>query len=72
MKKEFYITKCECGGVDGSILKTPSYDCTRDLMEWTKEGRYVTLIKVDKSNPFPRRCRCHDGEDEEILIAETK
>ena len=65
MKRKFYVTQCECGRVDGAILITKSYNCTRDLAEWTKEGRPYTIIETDENNKFPAWCNCHDEEEEQ-------
>lgn len=60
---QFIITKCDtCSHVDGSILVTKSYDHTRDLKEWTKEGRAFTIIDT-VNKPFPKWCTCPPNDE---------
>jgi hypothetical protein len=65
--KTFYTTTCpDCGQIDGSVLKTKSYNPARDLQEWTNEGRLVKERTLKKGEKFSW-CRCSiiDKENEE-------
>lgn len=62
--RSFYVTTCpECGQIDGSVLKTKSYNPSRDLAEWTNEGRAYKERTLKKGEKFSW-CRCSFADKE--------
>ena len=65
MSRQFVVSVCDiCGKIDGSIAKIASYDMSRDLKEWAKEGRTTKVIELGYNDKFPEWCDGHTEEDE--------
>lgn len=61
----FHVSICDiCGKVDGSIQIIDSYNCKRDLNEWSKEKRIIKQIEVKDGEGYPLWCNGHEESED--------